>query len=251
VQLPFGGRRVLAGSATNASEDQPSKLLSSSCPASSASKKIAELSAKELEDFRARRSTRSAGSGDLSRMPLRGRSTRLPTRCSPSIARAAASLCEAFPDPVEVSQHPPTLSSCHGLTWLDHGIHSVTLLIVATVTEWIAGSSPAMTTLDGSTEVISRNLSPPQKPELHSSHRCSRGTGERTGTFREQWAAPCWTCRIGTARRSPKGSIQGREPFARCRFAACPFDRRPPGLQAAREGRVDELDFVTAARGAS
>jgi hypothetical protein len=32
------------------------------------------------------------------------------------------------------------------MPWLDHGIHSVTLQVVATGTEWIAGSSPAMTT---------------------------------------------------------------------------------------------------------
>src|SRR5688572_4347725 len=32
------------------------------------------------------------------------------------------------------------------MPWLDHGIHSVTLPPAATVLEWIAGSSPAMTT---------------------------------------------------------------------------------------------------------
>jgi hypothetical protein len=35
------------------------------------------------------------------------------------------------------------------IPWLDHGIHSVTLGTSLTVTEWIAGSSPAMTTSKG------------------------------------------------------------------------------------------------------
>ena len=51
-----------------------------------------------------------------------------------------------------------------------------------------------------------------------------------------------------TARRRPEGSTQGREPFARCCFAACAEVLRGSG--ASKQGRVDELGFVTAARGA-
>src|SRR6185312_3396005 len=93
-------------------------------------------------------------------------------------------------------------------------------------------------------------LSPRPKPHLHFISPFFTGDRKATGTFREEWAAPCGRSRRPKTRRSPKGSIQGREPFARCCFAACPCVRRPPGLQAAREGRVDKLDFVTAARGA-
>jgi len=83
-----------------------------------------------------------------------------------------------------------------------------------------------------------------------------------TGTFREERAAPCGKSRRLDARRSPKGSTQGREPFARCRFAAWRraagrvLERRlrvasqePPDHPSA-DGRVDKMGFVTAARGA-
>jgi hypothetical protein len=32
------------------------------------------------------------------------------------------------------------------MPWLDHGIHSAPVVVATTVTEWIAGSRPAMTT---------------------------------------------------------------------------------------------------------
>jgi hypothetical protein len=34
------------------------------------------------------------------------------------------------------------------MPWLDHGIHSVALAFLADPAEWIAGSSPAMTTMN-------------------------------------------------------------------------------------------------------
>ena len=56
-------------------------------------------------------------------------------------------------------------------------------------------------------------LSPVENPRLHSSSPLLMRDRMATGTVRGQWAAPCRSCRTGTARRVQRGPPKGASPL--------------------------------------
>src|SRR5688500_10104505 len=134
------------------------------------------------------------------------------------------------------------------MPWLDHGIHSGPAQLGSAATEWIAGSSPAMTT------VLRRGLTPPasqfcenkflDNPSSFVLAReiplLSEGPERADRHFSGAVGGAATEPRSGAGTAFPRRAPLGSNPGAGCCMAAWPDPRLSSTGEGRKSGRVGE-----------